>query len=249
MKPVRTLLLCILVAFILGCCDSPPSQEVNNRAQEAIATGNPGLCENFTYNFEKNECYKQVAVGLQNSDVCKSIKGDNTTRDSCYLNVAVNTTTFGACMDIEEDFTKTMCIGQVAGDKVNNIKSDLESGWDKVKNFFGGNNTKACEYQETQEKKDSCFKYAAINSNNHELCSNIKTDEVRVDCYRKLAVNNKDTYMCMQLATQEERDKCFYNAAFSGDNPNFCRGIKDSYQKEKCYRQAGINTTVAEGYY
>jgi hypothetical protein len=249
MKFTHVILLCVLIAFILGCCESPPNPEVNKKAQEAIATKNPGLCENLTYNYDKNECYQQVSLGLQDSNVCKNIKSDSATRDQCFYNFAVNTTTFGACMDIEQDYLKAGCIGQIAGDKANNIKSDLESGWDKVKNFFGANGTNPCESQQTEEQADACHRYAALNSNNPEECRLIRNAESRVDCYRKLAVNNKDSSTCKLLSTPAEIDKCLYNAAFSGDNPNFCRGIQDSYQKEKCYRQAGINITGKEGYY
>ncbi|MBM3308968.1 MAG: hypothetical protein FJY77_01820 [Candidatus Altiarchaeales archaeon] len=249
MKFIHIILLCLITAFILGCCESPPNPEVNKRAQQAIATKNPGLCENFTYDYEKNDCYRQVSLGLQDSNVCKNIKSDSSTRDYCFYDFAENTTTFGACVDIGEDYLKAACIGQIAGDKVNNIKSDLESGWDGVKNFFTGNKTNPCESQQTEEQADACHRYAALNSNNPDECSLIRNAERRIDCYRKLAVENKDTYMCMQLETQAEKDTCFYNAAFSGDDPKFCRGVQDRYQKEKCYRQAGINITGKEGYY
>ena len=227
-------------AVVCGCCESPPDTRVTEVAHQAIAEKNPDLCNNLTYDYQKHDCYGQVAIGLQDSSLCNRIP-ENTTKDNCRYNVAVNASVFGTCLEIQDDTTKALCVGQVASDKAEGVEKGIEEGWDKVKNFFsGGSDT--CATTE-QSKRDSCYKYAAVNADNPSLCEKIQGDKAKTDCYRRIGVARKDPSVCESLPEGANRDSCLYTSAFQTDDTNFCAGIQSTFYRERCYRVNGIEST------
>jgi hypothetical protein len=242
---IRHFIALLIVLLVCGCCDVKPDKETNQVAGDAMASNNPGLCENLNLSFRKHQCYEQVASGLRNSTICNAIT-DPSTLDKCKYTVGIQANSFSACLEISDDQMKALCIAEVAGNRADSLASGAGETWDKINSLFTGQ-TSPCESLGDSTKRDNCYRYAAVNTNRSSNCGSITDRDKRVDCYAVVAYSRNNEGACHEQENAADRDKCLYTIAFATDKPSYCFNIESSFFKEKCYRRAGVNITIIDG--
>lgn len=78
------------------------------------------LCEKINDSYMQNGCYENIAVNMQNADICEQIKFDNEVKDYCYKDIAVSIQNADICEKIKLDNKlKDYCYKKVAEAKDN----------------------------------------------------------------------------------------------------------------------------------
>lgn len=178
--------------------------------------------------FERDDCYKQLAVSGKNASYCSfistTISSGSFVRDNCLDAVLASTKSTIVCAYYISTAKKNECLKSVA---------------------ISLNDETICNQIPDQNRQDYCFNEINNTLKQVSICYGIQhpdNNSLRQSCIETAVLANPSKENCGLLAPSNSRDTCFYNLAISLNNDaTLCNGINfDLDLKDDCYEKVAI---------
>ena len=169
------------------------------------------ICEMITV-LDKENCYYNVAVGLEDLTICNKIT-DLNTHENCLIKISELTDDPAICNTVSKE-EKTGCLERIA-----NSTEDLE----------------ICKMIKTTRNKDLCIKNIVEKKDDPELCSLISSTYIgaylRDNCYIELS---DDLKYCLKLTEKSRQGECIAAADESTLAAGDCNKFSSDFNQD-CY--------------
>jgi hypothetical protein len=120
------------------------------------------LCDKIEDQNNKDSCYRQIGVALNNYGICDKIH-HQTEKDRCYESVAVALNDYDKCDKIHHQTKKDYCYEMIGI---------------TLKNYT------MCDKVQTPHTKDECYLKVGIALKDPNMCERITTQDIKNMCYK-----------------------------------------------------------------
>jgi len=191
---------------------------------------NPQYCAYMSFsttNFElKNDCYDNVAQGINDFELCSKIYEDDNKTNNCIAQIGINLQDQSICTYIEpwEKTNLDTCYKGIA-------ELRLEKS--------------ICYKINDSNNYSKCIRNIAIDTNNEVLCLDARSYKIRDQCIDDIARNKNSPGICELIKTTlSTRDNCFTHFALrpGEESLEFCDKIGFPEKKGQCYEEFGLAT-------
>lgn len=208
---------CVSKTAIKHCTDLSGYDRAKCITNEAILNSDPSICKEINEKRWRIACYSDIAVEMQNAELCK---GSELDIDWCLFRIMLSEKNF-SCESLSTQYWSDICYGKAA-------LTHLDS------NF--------CKYIKHSEAMDDCFYTLALNSSSLEDCIAIGSHVKRKQCYTKLAQILHNASICERLVFEQDavsRDVCIKKVALLLANQSLCSKIKIPQIRSACIEKLG----------
>jgi len=157
----------------------------------ALMIENISLCDLIKdYDYGQDLCYEEVAEALKNPALCEKIKHILSFRDDCYAALAPGLGDPELCEKINENSTSTWvsCIENVALHNKDPI---------------------VCGRLEKRDRDSAyCLIHMAEEMKDHSICERVLYASYRDHCYHKMSVLLNDKSLCKKIKAEHKRKLC-----------------------------------------
>ncbi len=216
------MVLLVITVMMAGCFGF-----IDPKVQEAMDKGDPELCKEVEREYDRENCYRQVAVSTGREDFCDDYYKEGSAEiDRCFADVGSKTGSLATCDRAGDERKQMECYANIGRNT---------------------DNPAVCGKIRGQESlRDSCFSDVAISLNKPEYCEQVDTElSVRDSCFKTLSVKNQDQSMCEKVR-EGPRDDCYFQVADKKGTEEICEKIEDKGQRSKCWSKVTGDPSICE---